>query len=61
VVPAIGIVPISLHPFRWNGKVIYVTLAFCVNVAINEFDLSRVAVASLQQLAKGLSGKCHFE
>jgi hypothetical protein len=44
VIPAIGIVPVALYLFRWNGNVLAVLSAFCVDVAVNVLDFSRVAV-----------------
>ncbi len=44
MIPAIGIVPVALYLFRWNGNVLAVLSAFCVDVAINVLDFSRVAV-----------------
>jgi hypothetical protein len=44
VIPAIGIVPVALYLFRWNGNVLAVLSTFCVDVAVNILDFSRVAV-----------------
>jgi hypothetical protein len=44
VVSAIGIVPVPLYLFRRNGYVLPVFSAFCVDVAVNVLDFSRVAV-----------------
>jgi hypothetical protein len=44
VVSAIGIVPIPLYLLRWNANVLAVFSAFCVDVAVNELDFSRIAV-----------------
>src|ERR1700682_6226989 len=44
VVSAIGIIPIPLYLFRWNGNVLSVFSAFCVDVAVNVLDFSGVAV-----------------
>src|SRR5260370_28600390 len=44
VVSAIGIVPIALYLFRWNGNVLPVFSAFREDVAVNVLDLGRVAV-----------------
>ena len=52
VVSAIGIVPIPLYLFSWNGNVLPVFSAFCVDLAVNVLDFSRVAVR-LTATAKG--------
>ena len=44
MIPAIGIVPVVLYLFSWNGNVLAVLSASCVDLAINVFDFSRVAV-----------------
>jgi hypothetical protein len=44
VIPAVGIVPVVLYLFRWNGNILAVLSASCVDVAINVLDFSRVAV-----------------
>jgi hypothetical protein len=44
VVPAIGIVPVVLYLFSWNGNVLAVLSASCVDLAINVLDFSRIAV-----------------
>src|SRR5712671_5127429 len=44
VVSAVRIVPVALYLFRWNGNVLAVFPASCVDVAVNVLDLSRVAV-----------------
>ena len=44
MVSAIGIVPVALYLFSWNGNVLAVFSASCVDVAVNVLDLSRVAV-----------------
>jgi len=44
VIPAIGIVPVALYLFSWNGNVLAVLSASCVDVAVNVLDFSRVAV-----------------
>jgi len=44
VIPAVGIVPVVLYLFSWNGNVLAVLSASCVDVAVNVLDLSRVAV-----------------
>ena len=44
MVSAIGIVPVALYLFSWNGNVLAVFSASCVDVAVNVPDLSRVAV-----------------
>ncbi len=44
MIPAIGIVPVALYLFSWNGNVLAVLSASCVDLAINVLDLSRVAV-----------------
>jgi len=44
VVPAIGIVPVPLYLFSWNGNVLAVFSASCIDVAVNVLDLSRVAI-----------------
>jgi hypothetical protein len=59
-VPAIGIVPIPLYPFRWNGNAVSVFLAFCVNVTVNEFDLSRVAVRIIATAGERVIGQVPF-
>ena len=44
MVSAIGIVPVPLYLFRWNGNVLAVFSASCVDVAVNELDFSGIAV-----------------
>ena len=44
MIPAVGIVPVVLYLFSWNGNVLAVLSASCVDVAVNVLDLSRVAV-----------------
>ena len=44
MIPAVGIVPVVLYLFSWNGNVLAVFSASCVDVAVNVPDLSRVAV-----------------
>ena len=44
MIPAVGIVPVVLYLFRWNGNVLAVLSASCVDLAINVLDFSRVAV-----------------
>ena len=44
MVSAIRIVPIPLYLLRWNENVLPVFSAFCVDVAANGLDFSRVAV-----------------
>jgi len=44
VIPAVGIVPVVLYFFWWNGNVLAVLSASCVDLAINVPDFSRVAV-----------------
>jgi hypothetical protein len=44
VVPAIGIVPVVLYLFSWNGNVFAVLSASCVDLAVNVLDFGRVAV-----------------
>jgi hypothetical protein len=44
VVSAIGIVPVPLYLLRRNGNEFSVFSTFCVDVAVNILDLSRVAV-----------------
>ena len=44
MIPAIGIVPVVLYLFSWNGNVLAVLSASCVDLAINVLDFSRVAV-----------------
>jgi hypothetical protein len=44
VISAIGIVSIPLYLFRWNGNVLSVFPAFCVDVAVNVLDFSWVAI-----------------
>ena len=44
MIPAIGIVPVALYLLRWNGNVLAVLSTFCVDVAVNILDFSRVAV-----------------
>ncbi len=44
MISAIGIIPVPLYLFRWNGNVLAVFSASCVNVAVNVLDFSRVAV-----------------
>jgi len=44
VISAIRIVPVPLYLFRWNGNVLSVLSASCVDVAIDVLDFSRVAV-----------------
>jgi hypothetical protein len=44
VIPAIGIIPVALYLFSWNGNVLAVLSASCVDVAINVLDFGRVAV-----------------
>jgi hypothetical protein len=56
VVSAIGIVPIPLYLFRWNGNVLSVFSAFCVDVAVNVLDFSRVAVRLIATANGGTVG-----
>jgi len=56
MVPSIGIVPIPLHFLRWNKNVLSVFSAFCVNLAVNEFDFSRVAVRVVTTAGRGIVG-----
>jgi hypothetical protein len=44
MVSAIGIVPVTLYLLRWNANVLSVFSAFCVDVAVDVLDFSRVAV-----------------
>jgi hypothetical protein len=44
MVSAIGIVPVPLYLFSWNGNVLAVLSASCVDVAVNVLDFRRVAV-----------------
>ena len=44
MISAIGIIPVPLDLFRWNGNVLSVLSAFCVDRAVNVLDFSRVAV-----------------
>ena len=44
VIPAVAIVPVVLYLFSWNGNVLAVLSASCVDVAVNVLDLRRVAV-----------------
>jgi hypothetical protein len=44
VVPAIRVVSIALDLLRWNGNVLSILAAFCMDVAADVFNLSRIAV-----------------
>ena len=44
MIPAIGIVPVVLYLFSWNGNVLAVLSASCAELAVNVPDFSRVAV-----------------
>ena len=44
MIPAIGIVPVVLYLFSWNGNVLAVLSASCVDLAVNVLDFGRVAV-----------------
>ena len=44
MISAIGIVPVQLDLFRWNGNVLSVLSAFCVDVAVDVLDFGRIAV-----------------
>ena len=44
MVSAVGIVPVVLYLFSWNGNVLAVLSASCVDHSINVPDFSRVAV-----------------
>ena len=44
MIPAIGIVPVVLYLFSWNGNVLAVLSASCVDLAVNVPDFGRVAV-----------------
>ncbi len=44
MIPAVGIVPVVLYLFSWNGNVLAVLSASCVDHSINVPDFSRVAV-----------------
>ena len=44
VISAIGIIPVPLDLFRWNGNVLSVLSAFCVDVAVDVLDFGRIAV-----------------
>ena len=44
MISAIWIVSVPLYLFRWNGNVLSVFSAFCVDVAVDVLDFGRVAV-----------------
>ena len=44
MISAIRIVPVPLYFFRRNENVLSVLSTFCVNVAVDVLDLSRIAV-----------------
>jgi hypothetical protein len=44
MVSAIRVVSISLDLLRWNGNVLSILSAFCIDVAVDVSDLSRIAV-----------------
>jgi hypothetical protein len=44
MVSAVRVVSISLDLLRWNGNVLSILSAFCVDVAVDVFDLGRIAV-----------------
>ena len=44
MVSAIGIVPIPLYLSRWYEKVLPVLSTFCVDISVDIFDFSRIAV-----------------
>lgn len=56
MVSAIGIVPVPLDLLSWNGNVLPVFPAFCVDVAVDIFDFSRVAVRLVATADGGVVG-----
>jgi hypothetical protein len=56
MVPSIGTIPIPLNLLRWNKNVLSVFSAFCVNLAANGFDFSRVAVRVVTTAGRGVVG-----
>jgi hypothetical protein len=44
MISAIWIVSVSLYLLRWNGNVLSVFSAFCLDVAVDVMDFGRVAV-----------------
>ena len=60
VIPAIGVVPVPLYLFRWNGNVLSVFSAFCVDVAIDVLDFSRVAVRIIATAGGRIVGHAPF-
>jgi hypothetical protein len=60
VVSAIGIVPVPLYLLRWNGNVLSVLPAFCVEVAVKVLDFSRVAVRLIATAQRRIVGHVPF-
>ena len=60
MVSAIGIVPVPLYLLRWNGDVLSVLPAFCVEVAVKVLDFSRVAVRLIATAQRRIVGHVPF-
>ena len=52
----IGIVSVPLDLFRWNGNVLSVFSAFCVEVAVDVLDFSRIAVRIIATASRRIVG-----
>jgi len=60
VISAIGIIPIPLYLFRWHGNVLSVLSAFCVDLAVNVLDFSRIAVRLIATANRRIIGHVPF-
>jgi hypothetical protein len=60
VVSAVGIVPVALYLFGRDGNVLPVFPAFCVDIAVDVFDFSRVAVRLVATADGGIIGHVPF-
>jgi hypothetical protein len=56
VISAIWIVSVPLYLLRWNGNVLSVFSAFCIDIAVDVLDLGRVAVRVIATANGGIVG-----
>jgi hypothetical protein len=60
MVSAIRVISIPLYLFRWNGNVLPVFSAFCVDFAVNVLDFSRVTVRVVATAERRMIGHVPF-